>query len=227
MYLHNSVFFYSLENIKVTTQFAGITIFQGDDVTLSCVPSQSDIALQWSYNDGEVGSSPNYQFAPLFLNHDLTITNANDTDSGNYVCAFNLRSRVIDQKTIRLTVVPSEFVYMHSLLLSYYIPYAILLLKICFFNSLACLQNFSGGLLWPTSRRDREVTQRCSALHTNFRSGVFISRKCNADGTWGPVDESSCTAQNSAIPTLILSFAVNVSRSNAEDIAHNVSLDTL
>ena len=106
-------------------------------------------------------------------------------------------------------------------------PYAILLLRICFFNSLACLQNFSGGLLWPTSRRDREVTQRCSELHPSFRPGVFISRKCNTDGTWGPVDESSCTAQDSAIPTLILSFAVNVSQSNAEDIAHNVSSDPL
>ena len=106
---------HSLENIKVTTQFAGITILQGDDVTLSCVPSQSDIALQWSYNDSEVGSSPNYHFAPPFLNHDLTINNANDTDSGNYICAFKLRSEVIDQKTINLTVVPSEFVYMHSL----------------------------------------------------------------------------------------------------------------
>ena len=100
-----------------------------------------------------------------------------------------------------------------------------ILLSICFFHSLACLQNFSGGLLWPTSRRDREVTQRCSTLHPSFRSGVFISRKCNADGTWGVVDESSCTAHSIAIPTLILSFAVNVSQSNAEDIAHNVSLD--
>ena len=101
------------------------------------------------------------------------------------------------------------------------------LLSICFFYSLACLQNFSGGLLWPTSRHDREATQRCSILHPSFRSGVFISRKCNADGTWGPVDESNCTAQSNAIPTLILSFAVNVSQSNAEDIVLNVSLDTL
>ena len=111
--------------------------------------------------------------------------------------------------------------------LSAHIHYVMILLSICFFHSLACLQNFSGGLLWPTSRRDREVTQRCSTLHPSFRSGVFISRKCNADGTWGPVDESNCTAQSNAIPTLILSFAVNVSQSNAEDIALNVSLDAL
>ena len=106
---------FSLENVMVTTSFAGITILQGDNVTLSCVPSQSGLDLQWSYNNSEVSSSPNHQFAPPFLNHDLTITNANDTDSGNYVCAFESRSRVIDQKTITLTVVPSEFVYMQSL----------------------------------------------------------------------------------------------------------------
>ena len=59
--------------------------------------------------------SSNLQFTPPFLNHDLTITNANDTDSGSYACAFKLRNRIIDQKIIVLTVVLSEFVCMHSL----------------------------------------------------------------------------------------------------------------
>ena len=96
----------------------------------------------------------------------------------------------------------------------------------CLLYLLACLQDYSGGLLWPTSRRNREVTHRCSTLHPSLRPGVTISRKCNDDGTWGPVDDSSCTALNNAIPILIVSFAVNVSQSNAEDIAHNVSLNT-
>ena len=103
-----------------------------------------------------------------------------------------------------------------------------LLLKqshVCFLYLLACLQNFAGGLLWPTSRRNREVTQRCSTLHPSLRPGVTISRKCNDDGTWGPVDVSSCTALNNAIPILIVSFALNVSKSDAEDIADNVSLN--
>ena len=199
------------------TPYSGITILQGDDITLSCSPSQSDIALQWSYNDNGISSSPNHQFTPPFLNHDLTITNANDTDSGNYVCAFKLKSRVVDQRTINLTVVPSECDY------SYYICYITIEYVFVIFT-IACLQNFSGGLLWPTNRRNREVTHRCSALHPSFRSGVTISRKCNDDGSWGPVDDSSCTALNTAIPTLIISFAVNVSQSNAEDIAINVSL---
>ena len=89
---------------------------------------------------------------------------------------------------------------------------------------LACLQDYSGGLLWPTSRRNREVTHRCSILHPSFRPGVTISRKCNDDGTWGPVDDSSCTALNNAIPTLIISFILNVSRVDAQHVVDNVSL---
>ena len=83
------------------------------------------------------------------------------------------------------------------------------------------MQNFSGGLLWPTSRRNRVVTQSCSTLHPSFRSWIFIGRKCNDDGTWGPVDDSNCTALNDAIPTLIVSLIVKVSQAEA---VNNVSL---
>ena len=93
----------------------------------------------------------------------------------------------------------------------------------CLFYSLACLQDYSGGLLWPTSRRNGEVTQSCSTLHPSFRSRVSVGRKCNNDGTWGPVDYSNCTALNDAIPTLTISFIVNVSQANARAIADNVS----
>ena len=94
----------------------------------------------------------------------------------------------------------------------------------CLFYSLACLQNYSGGLLWPTSKRNREVTQSCSTLHPSIRSRVSVGRKCNDDGTWGPVDYSNCTALNDAIPTLTVSFIFNVSLANARAIVDNVSL---
>ena len=97
--------------VTVNTPYSGITILQGDDVTLSCRPSQSDIALQWSYNDSDISSSSYYQFTPPFLNHDLTIIHAEDIDSGNYICAFKLSNEVIDQQSITLTVVPSEYDY--------------------------------------------------------------------------------------------------------------------
>ena len=102
-----------------------------------------------------------------------------------------------------------------------------LLLKqshMCFLYLLACLQDFAGGLLWPTSRRNREVTYRCSTLHPSLRPRVTISRKCNDDGTWEPVDDSSCTALNNAIPILIISFVVNVSQADAQHVVDNVSL---
>ena len=95
----------------MNTTYSGITILQGDDITLSCRPSQSDIALKWSYNDRDISSSPHYQFTPPFLNHNLTIIHAEDTDSGNYTCAFKLSNEVIDQQSITLTVVPSEYDY--------------------------------------------------------------------------------------------------------------------
>ena len=95
---------------------------------------------------------------------------------------------------------------------------------LCFFYSLVCLQNFSGGLLWPTSRRNRVVTRRCSALYPSFRSRVAISRKCNNNGTWGPEDYSNCTAFKSAIPTLLISFEGNFPHSDAKHVVDNVSL---
>ena len=98
-------------------------------------------------------------------------------------------------------------------------------LIICFYCTLACLQNFSGGLLWPKSRRNREITQSCSTLHPSFRSRVSVGIKCNDDGTWGPVDYGNCTALNDAIPTLTVSFIVNVSQAEAEVIMDNVSLN--
>ena len=94
--------------ITVETTYSSITILQGDDITLSCRPSQSDIALQWSHNGSDISSSPHCQFTPPCLNHNLTISHANVTDSGNYVCAYRFKSRTVNQTTIFLTVVPSK-----------------------------------------------------------------------------------------------------------------------
>ena len=85
------------------------------------------------------------------------------------------------------------------------------------------MQDFAGGLLWPTSARNRVVTQSCSILHPSFRSRVDISRKCNDNGTWGPVDYSKCTALSSGISTLTISFEMNVTHNNAQHIVNNVS----
>ena len=109
---------------------------------------------------------------------------------------------------------------------STYASHNYLSINISFF-SLACLQDYAGGLLWPTSAQNRVITQSCSTLHPSFRSRVAISRKCNDDGTWGPVDYSSCTALNTAIPTLIISFEVNLTLVDAQRLVYNVSFNTL
>ena len=95
-------------DVTVNTIYSGITILQGDNITLSCTPSQSDISLQWSYNGSNISSSSHYQFSSYY--HNLTIIQANVTDSGNYICAFRLNNRATDQ-SINLTVVPSKYPY--------------------------------------------------------------------------------------------------------------------
>ena len=101
-----------LTDVEIETPFSAITILQGDDVTMSCIPSVLEVALEWSYDGEDISSSPQFQFAPPFLSHDLTIIRADDTDSGDYVCAFRLReNEVIAQASIALTVVPSEYNY--------------------------------------------------------------------------------------------------------------------
>ena len=43
-------------------------------------------------------------------------------------------------------------------------------------------------------------------------------RECNDDGTWGPVDDSNCTTLDSAIPTLLIVFEMNVSQADAQNV---------
>ena len=93
--------------------------------------------------------------------------------------------------------------------------------------STACEADFTGGLLWPTSRRDRLVTQRCSELHPSFRSGVMISRQCGSNGNWLPVSVQDCTMFDNSNPLVIVYFAVNTSSNSEVDLmptAENVSM---
>ena len=91
---------------------------------------------------------------------------------------------------------------------------------------LACINEFSGALFWINSRRNSLVTQPCSELHPNFRSGVEIGRQCNNDGNWSPVDISSCTMFIGSNPVLIIHFTAIINGSVTKDstiIINNVS----
>ena len=98
----------------------------------------------------------------------------------------------------------------------------------CFY--IACANDFSGALLWINSRTDLLVTQPCSELHPNFRSGVQIGRQCNNDGKWSSVDMTNCTMSLNSNPVIIVYFTVIISDSNTIDsatIINNVSFSNL
>ena len=88
---------------------------------------------------------------------------------------------------------------------------------------IACLEDFSSGLHWPTTRRNTLRTLKCSELHPSLRPGVNIGRFCSSNGSWDSIDFSACTALPDAISIVIVSFEVNVSVSVAEVVTENVS----
>ena len=92
--------------------------------------------------------------------------------------------------------------------------------------NIACANGFSGALFWMNSRTNLLVTQPCSELHPNFRSGVEIGRQCNNDGNWSPVDMTNCTMFLNSNPVIVVYFTVMGSDSNTIDstiIFNNVS----
>ena len=69
------------------------------------------------------------------------------------------------------------------------------------------------------SRTNLLVTQPCSELHPNFRSGVEIGRHCNNDGNWSSVDMTNCTMFLNSNPVIVVYFTVIVSDSDMVDSA--------
>ena len=80
-----------------------------------------------------------------------------------------------------------------------------------FFVHLACEPEYSHGLLWGRHQSNQLVHIRCSAFHSNFRSGVYITRMCDENGEWGEVDFSMCTMKTTATPLIV--FEVNTTTS--------------
>ena len=74
----------------------------------------------------------------------------------------------------------------------------------------ACKHDFSEALFWVNSRRGTEVIQPCSHLHPSFRFGVSISRQCQADGSWSPVDLRNCTMFSSSNPVIVVYYTTNL-----------------
>ena len=93
------------------------------------------------------------------------------------------------------------------------------------YYSTACKTDFSGALLWARSRIGQVVTQKCSELHSNFRSGVEIQRQCGDDGSWLPVDLRNCTMFIGSSPVVIFYFTLSMlSEVNSTITINNVSI---
>ena len=88
---------------------------------------------------------------------------------------------------------------------------------------LACSEEFSGGILWSSSRQDLLVTEPCSVLHSSFRSGVAIGRHCQNDSTWSRVDLTNCTMFVKSSPVILIYFSVEIDPVDANKIIKNVS----
>ena len=73
----------------------------------------------------------------------------------------------------------------------------------------ACQSNFSQSLFWMNSRRGSQVIQACSELHSSFRFGVSISRRCQADGSWSPVDIRNCTMFRESNPVIVVYYTTS------------------
>ena len=58
--------------------------------------------------------------------------------------------------------------------------------------------------MWPRRQANNLVRIRCSALHSSFRSGVYITRMCYSNGEWGGVNMSACTMRLDANPLVLV-----------------------
>ena len=72
---------------------------------------------------------------------------------------------------------------------------------------IACEPEYKNGLFWERRQNNQLAQIRCSAFHSNFRSGVYISRMCSENGDWGDTDFSRCTMRSDANPLLV--FEIN------------------
>ena len=88
---------------------------------------------------------------------------------------------------------------------------------------LACEPEYRSGLLWDRRQNNQLARIRCSMFHSNFRSGVYITRMCNENGEWGNIDFSSCTMRANTNPLLVFEINSTSSIVDVEGIFSDVS----
>ena len=67
------------------------------------------VVLFWTHNGEEVIHQSNIMFSPSDLNHNITITKAGTTDSGNYTCHATLSDGRLVKQNITLSVIKGTY----------------------------------------------------------------------------------------------------------------------
>ena len=79
----------------------------GDDVLLSCTPSNTSIPIVWYKGTELLTASAKYTFTPAGRQHNLTISNAEHNDSGSYYCVFS-NSEIREDRIFEVIIIQSE-----------------------------------------------------------------------------------------------------------------------
>ena len=80
------------EKPSITVQPRGVTIREGEDITLSCNASGNPApTISWTRNGSPLDTSNNSRISFSVNNKQLTITNGSRTDRGEYRCVAKNR----------------------------------------------------------------------------------------------------------------------------------------
>jgi len=80
--------FFSIESSIIVNPERFAVNSVGDDVLLSCIPSNTDISIVWYKGSELLATNTKYTFTPVGHQHNLTINNAEHNDSGSYYCVI-------------------------------------------------------------------------------------------------------------------------------------------
>lgn len=79
-----------------------------------------------------------------------------------------------------------------------------------FLHAAYCPEQIDGGILWPRTESNSEVSRACNLAGSLFRQRTFITRYCSEIGIWSDIDFSTCTLVADPPPFLLLSFVLEI-----------------
>ena len=71
-----------------------------------------------------------------------------------------------------------------------------------------CAEEFNGGLFWPRTLSDSQVSMSCSSADPLFERKTMTTRYCDVDGVWSELDLSTCTLVNRSLNFVLFWFVL-------------------